>query len=617
MFRSCQNNFLTEGAYYSKITVQYYGWPMSPNPRKVLILTNKLLRFTALLMALITSALCFVGCGEDKNTTVDIGNISGNYQMIVSSADEINCDYLLVYRNSASYAELDSFVAFLEKLSAASSATFQICPDALNISDEKQKIILLGSTNYDESTSSSDIMKSVRTNNYYDYMIQGFGNTMSVSWVSKFGREDAFAYILNNLLPNGIDTAFKPRYSYLYLSDRSDTPAVTVDDINIVQYSVVMSSAPSYIERSAAERLVRAIKDATGVTVPLVTDNVEESKYEILIGDTNRGETYVTSFFATKRYAVAQYGSKLILRGGQTESTSEAVDVFADMVEKSSLTAEPLYIKANYFSTGNIITYGGDSFGGYELVFSDGFNSRDLDTDVWTVDDSAVTTYGDAPMLLYYQPDRVDADGNNLVISTALSSDGYVSGHVTSEKSFSIKYGYVEIKAKLRTANGAWVKMMLTNQNDGNETVSQIDVFNALNTNDSIFGSLGILDADTYYTHYLSLNDPKYEANRIGIFESGEPLNADEYHTYGVEWTPEYVRFFLDGVSYGTVELTSSKYKGINTEMYLDFIAGVNLTEEVAVDEEAMWPIDFCIDWVKVYQKSGSTFTDRKATDAQ
>ena len=48
--------------------------------------------------------------------------------------------------------------------------------------------------------------------------------------------------------------------------------------------------------------------------------------------------------------------------------------------------------------------------------------------------------------------------------------------------------------------------------------------------------------------------------------------------------------------------------------MYIDFIAGVNLTDQVAVDEEAMWPIDFCVDWVRVYQRGDdATFTDRTA----
>ena len=114
-------------------------------------------------------------------------------------------------------------------------------------------------------------MEGIRANNYYDYLISGYNNTLSVMWMSKFGREDAFNYILTNLLNNGFNKTFKNGYSYMYLSDRSDTPVVTINDINIIQYSVVVSGSPSFIERNAAQRLVRVIKEATGVEIPLVT----------------------------------------------------------------------------------------------------------------------------------------------------------------------------------------------------------------------------------------------------------------------------------------------------------------------------------------------------------
>lgn len=562
------------------------------------------------------TALSLSACGEKEGDKTNLGYISGNYQMIIDSVDKINCDYLLVYHSTASFAEIDAFVDFLETLSSSSSATFQICPDTLNITDGDQKIILLGSTNYGESGTTESVMESIRTNNYYDYLLRGYGNTLSVMWMSKYGREDAFNYIIGNLLNNSFDKTFRKDYSYLYLSDRSDTPVVTINDVNIIQYSVVMSGSPSYIERNAAQKLVRAIKDATGIDVPLVTDAVEESRYEILVGDTNRGETYVTSFFATRRYALAQYNAKMILRGGQIEATAKAVDDFTKMITQASITAAPLHIKANYCQNGSIGTYGGSYFDGYELVFSDEFNADAVNNGIWTIEDGAITTYGDAAALMHFKPRNIRSDGSSMIIRTNLGDDGYISGHVTSEKSFSFKYGYVEIRAKLRATPGFWAKLMLTNQNDGKDLISQIDVFNSLGGNDTIFASAGVLDADTYYSHYLKLNEPSYEAYRSGTFENEKVLNDDEYHTYGLEWTDEYIRFFIDGVSYGTVELTASKYDDLNTEMYLDFIAGVNLTEQEAVDEMATWPIDYCVDWVRVYQKSGSTFTDRTKAEA-
>lgn len=572
---------------------------------------KRYLRIFTGLMAVVMLSLVIAGCDDDKDSGNQAGQNSGKYQMIISSVEQINCDYLLVYRDSVGYTELNSYIDFLEALSTASTATFQICPDTLNVTDAGQKMILLGSTRYGESTQSEKLMSDIRSNNYYDYLLRGYKNTLSVSWMSKFGREDAFKYVLNHLLYNGFESAFKSDYSYLYLSDRTDAPVVTIDDINIVQYSVVMPGSPSYIERNAAERLVNAIEDATGAAIPLVTDAVEESQYEILVGDTNRGETYVTSFFATKRYAVAQYNTKLILRGGQIEATSKAVSDFTDMVTSTAITAQPLHIKANYCLNGSIDTYGGNYFDGYKLIFSDEFNSGTIDTAKWTLEDGAITTYGDSAGLMFFKPGSVRCDTSAMSIRTYLSHDGYVSGHVTSEDSFSFKYGYAEVRARFRSAPGVWLKLMLTNQNDKKDYVSQIDVFNCLTSNDTIFASAGVLESKSYYNNYLKLNEPNFEALRSGTLEYGKLINDEEYHTYGVEWTPTHITYYIDGKSYGTVEISAQKYKDLNTEMYLDFIAGVNLTEEVAVDEVAMWPLDFEVDWVRVYQKNGGTFTDR------
>ncbi len=569
------------------------------------------LKYISLLLIAVMTLVSLSGCGKSGDKA-DLGYISGNYQMIIDSVDKINCDYLLVYRSGASFSEIDSFVDFMEKLAASSSKSFQICPDVLDITDANQKIILLGNTTYNESKTTAKVMDDIRSNNYYDYLLSGYNdNTLSVMWMSKFGREDAFTYILNNLLNDGFDKTFKSGYNYMYLSDRSDTPVVTINDINIIQYSVVLSGSPSYIERSAAERLVSTIKNATGVEIPIVTDSAEESTYEILIGDTNRGETYMASFFASKRYVLAQYSNKLILRGGQIEATSKAVNDFADMIQTASVTAAPLHITPNYCITDSISTYGGDYFNGYKLVFSDEFNTDEIDNKKWTLENGAIPTYGDAASLLNIRPENVKTNSTAMILTTGLSRGNYTTGHITTENSFSMKYGYVEIRAKYRSAPGYWIKMILTNQNDKKDDVAQIDVFNNLGGEESVYASLGILESDTYYSHYLDLHEPKYEAYRSGAVEDGKKFNDDEYHTYGVEWTPEYVRFFLDGVSYGTVEVTAQKYNDLQTEMYIDFMGGVNMTPQVAIDEVAMWPIDFQVDWVRVYQREGSTFTDR------
>ena len=556
----------------------------------------------------VVSILSLSGCGSENSASVDL--VYGNkYDMIVSSADKINCDYLLVYHDKSSYNEVDAYINLLEKLTLSSAGTFQLCPDTLNIKDAKQKIILLGDTSYNESYKSGLIIDEIRSNNYYDYLFRAYGNTVSINWASKFGREDAFNYLLDNLIPNGLNKAFEKGYSYLYLSQRSDFPIVTIDDVNIVQYTVVIPDAPSLMERSCAEQLIKVVKEATGVELPLVTDDVEESTYEILIGDTNRGETYVTSFFANNRFTITQYGSKLILRGGQVEATAAATSLFTSNIENSYITAEPLNVKAGYCYTSNIERYNGNKFEGYKLVFLDEFSSYTLNENLWNNVEDAVSTYGSALGLMYYSPDNVDFDGSNIILSTRLGSYGYETGRISTFNKASFQYGYFETRVRMRTAPGFWAKLILTNMEHNDVNVSQIDVFNALDKNDTVFASLGIMDKKSYYEHYLSMMDPSYEAYRSTTLSEDELLIDDKYHTFGIEWTETYVRYFIDGIQYATIEVSSNKYAELNKEMYLDFIMGVEMTEQETIDEVAQWPIDVEVDWVRVYQKEGSSMT--------
>ncbi len=569
-------------------------------------------RVVKLISAVLTVAmmmLSFAACGKgDSGNTVSIGvNRADKYEMIIDSTDKIKCDYLLVYNDLASYAELDACIDLLETLSKTVNATFQICPDTLAVTDSTQKLIVLGVTGYAESEKSADIMDRIRSNNYYDYLFRSYGNILTVNWMSKFGRDEAFAYLVDNIMSEP-EEAFDGNYSYLYLSDRSDSPVVTIDDVNIVQYSVVLPSGPSYMERMNAEKLVKAIEKATGVTVPLITDTIEESTYEILIGDIiGRGESAVTSFYSTKRFAVVQYGTKLILRGGQVEATSAAVSLFTNMISNAAVTAEPVHINYGYCKTGSINQYDENTFEGYSLVYMDDFESTAVDTSKWNVNDTEIPTYGIAPSIMYYRPKNVSIKNGNLSISTYLGSEGYYSGWLDTHNNMSFKYGYVELKARFRTAPGYWVKMMLTDLNNQNKTVTQVDVFNSLAAKEMIFASIGEMDYDKYYQEYPSLIEPSYvDGYRSGTLEYGKELNDAEFHTYGVEWTDDYIRFFIDGIPYGTIETTAKKYDYLNKELYLSLFVGVELTEQATIDEIAQWPAPYDIDWVKVYQKPGS-----------
>ncbi len=566
---------------------------------------KQIVRAIALALTVLMTVLLLSACGKKTGgNTVNINYQSSKKDMIVTSSDGIDCDYLLVYHSTAQYAEIDAYISLLEKLSLkVTSNTFQLCPDSLKIPENNQKIILLGETSYTESTDAESFLGEIRRNNYYDYLIQGHGNLITVNWVSKPGREDAFKYIVDTLSVNGFDSAFESNYSRLYLSSRSDAPVVTIGDINIAEYSVVMPTSPSFIERSAAENLVLAIKDATGIELKIVSDATDETTYEILIGNTNRGQSYVAEFYADNRFAVAQYGTKLILRGGQITSTACAVNLLTEKISNAQISAEPLHIKTGFYKTGDVDSYYSNTDDEYRLVFSEEFNTLSLNSKYWTAEKMGLPTINMTYYMLNFDPNNIDMNGKEISLTTNLSNHGYVSSAINTHNKVGIKYGYVEIRAKFRTAPSYWVKAGLTNQNDKGETVTQIDIFNSMYDPYRIFSTAGTLDRLDYYDNFLELNAPGYECYRETTLSDGQKIDQDVYHTYGVEWTDTYIRYFVDGVAYGTVEITDEKFESFNQELYLDLSATVEMFEQQPDDEAAQWPASYDIDWIRVYQK--------------
>ena len=98
------------------------------------------------------------------------------------------------------------------------------------------------------------------------------------------------------------------------------------------------------------------------------------------------------------------------------------------------------------------------------------------------------------------------------------------------------------------------------------------------------------------------------------VFKDITNLN-DEYHTYGFEWTPEYMEMSVDGEVYCTYDINSnfdghSDMSGFHDALYVLFNNHI-FTENSEwlpkgtpqVDERTDFPIHYWIDYIRLYQK--------------
>lgn len=247
----------------------------------------------------------------------------------------------------------------------------------------------------------------------------------------------------------------------------------------------------------------------------------------------------------------------------------------------------------------------------WELVFSDDFDGDTLDTTKWNKidyvswsvsdwrqyqsrDDELVTMNGDGTVSLWCKygdyTSQADQTGAN---------DTYACGGIFTNQTFTFQYGYVEVRAKFESTYGAWpaIWMMPTDGSNWPKN-GEIDLMEHLNYQGTIYQTL----------HYLTNTGTGDVASAVKTtWTDTEAKN--QWHTYGVEWTEDYIAFTLDGKVTMTFTKDSYTYWPFDNEdnpfyLLLDMQFGGNWVEGELPNGISLDPnpnVAMTIDYVHVY----------------
>lgn len=216
------------------------------------------------------------------------------------------------------------------------------------------------------------------------------------------------------------------------------------------------------------------------------------------------------------------------------------------------------------------------------------------------------------------RPGNIYVKDSNLVIRAIKEQDGereYTSAKINTCGKASWTYGYFEFKAKLPAGVGSWPAIWMMPEHirmPKEEQAKQGIAPEYMHWPNC--GEIDIMEHIGRKLNYLLFSlhcknhnhaDPTTTNYSTGIQFDGEV--STEYHIYGMEWTEDYIEYYVDGKSYCRYSKADDPDQSHASwpfckPFYLIFniAVGGGLGGDVT---DADLPFEMFIDYVKVFQK--------------
>lgn len=295
---------------------------------------------------------------------------------------------------------------------------------------------------------------------------------------------------------------------------------------------------------------------------------------------------------------------------------SVAVGLFVGVLIAYKIVAKPASLPEK-FSLHNYLQKA-------ELVWADDFDGTAVDASKWRVqtgkDGLPIPRRGG-----YWTADAVSVSDGHLTIKTYMGDDGeFYSGAVQTDGIYESKYGYYEVRCKLPKAYGIWSAFWLM---PGGGLMGQE------NADAKLYGAeIDVFEAPAYPYDLVqqTLHAGGYGDNHVGATNLKWLVTSysnlyDEFHTYGVYWTPDIYIFFVDGQEVWKTSMNDNVSR-VDEYMILSVEIGGNVVDGVPVPGSAWgnpmfkspdcdandWSesADFVVDYVRHYRMADTAEYD-------
>ncbi|WP_214482467.1 family 16 glycosylhydrolase [Bacillus sp. SM2101] len=246
----------------------------------------------------------------------------------------------------------------------------------------------------------------------------------------------------------------------------------------------------------------------------------------------------------------------------------------------------------------------------WDLVWGDEFDGEDIDISKWNYIEAG-NGFGNNELQFYTSRQknaRLDGKGN-LIIEAHMENyeqREYTSAKLTTEGKGDWTYGKFEIRAKLPEGQGIWpaIWMMPTDYEMYGKWPSsgEIDIMELLGHKPgTVHGTIHYGVPWTHTGGFFTLpNEEKF---------------SEDFHVFSIVWEPGEIRWYVDGILYLKQQKWFSKQSDanekfnypapFNRDFYIQLNLAVGGNWPGSPDETTLFPQQFLIDYVRVYQLDG------------
>lgn len=242
----------------------------------------------------------------------------------------------------------------------------------------------------------------------------------------------------------------------------------------------------------------------------------------------------------------------------------------------------------------------------WKLTWSDEFNGTSLNTNTWNYEiGNGDWGWGNGEKQYYTnRKENVEVSDGTLKIKAlkeAYGGQSYTSGRITTAGKKEFKYGKIEARIKLPSFSGSWPAFWTLGANHktvGWPKCGEIDIMEAINDENNTHGAI---HWNVESTDYTGQGDNSLSSE--GKLPEG--YNRTEWHTYGIEWTENLIRWYVDDKVFFSQSILASHMSEFRMDQYIILNLAIGGTWPGYNIDDSAFPNSSVmeVDYVRVYQQ--------------